>query len=166
MSDEELTLEQKATNSETHKHIDRVRSLLNQCINDLMCRGEFHDQSKLRSPEVEIFTEFTPKLKGSTYGSDEYKGYLKEMKVALDHHYTHNDHHPEHYPNGIDDMSLLEILEMLLDWKAAGERHENGDIFKSIEINTERFNLSPQLVKILTNTAQHLFAGEGDEVLF
>ena len=31
-----------------------------------------------------------------TYGSDEYKACLTEMKPALDHHYAANRHHPEH----------------------------------------------------------------------
>lgn len=41
----------------------------------------------------------------------------------------------------------------MCDWKAASMRHEDGDIRKSIEKNTKRFNLSPQLVNILKNTA-------------
>jgi len=39
----------------------------------------------------------TPKLAGSTYGSEEYKAFLGQMKPALDHHYAVNDHHPEHF---------------------------------------------------------------------
>lgn len=157
-SDGMLTTEHKATNYETFRHIERVRNLLNKCSVELLHRGERHDQSKLESPEVELFTEFTPKLAGSTYGSDEYEGFRKAMGPALDHHYANNSHHPEHWKNGIDDMSLLDIVEMLCDWKAASERHNNGNIRKSITINANRFNMSPQLVKILENTADLLFA--------
>ena len=54
----------------------------------------------------------------------------------------------------VNGMSLLDLLEMLLDWKAASERMQGGgDIIKSIEINTERFSLSPQTVNFLKNTA-------------
>lgn len=154
---EELSIEQKATNYDTYKHIDRIRNLLDLCCSDLLKRGEFHDKSKLNSPEIELFTEFTPKLSNSTYGSEEYNSFLKEMRVALDHHYANNRHHPEHFKNGIDDMNLLDIVEMLCDWKAASERHNNGNIRKSIEINANRFNISPQLTKILENTADLLF---------
>jgi hypothetical protein len=49
-------------------------------------------------------------------------------------------------------MNLFDILEMLIDWCAACKRHADGDIEKSIEINTKRFNLSPQLVNIIKNT--------------
>ena len=80
----------------TFKHIALVRKLMGRAISALVVRAVKHDDSKLRSPEVEIFEEFTPKLAGSTYGSEEYEGFRKAMKPALDHHYAHNSHHPEH----------------------------------------------------------------------
>lgn len=137
---------------ETYKHIQMVQKLLLNCIHDLSNRQLVHDQSKLNSPEVEIFEEYTPKLATSTYGSEEYKQFLKEMKPALDHHYANNSHHPEYYPNGIKGMSLLDVLEMLCDWKAATLRHNDGDIRKSIEINQKRFGYSDELKQILINT--------------
>lgn len=152
-----LTTEQKATNNDTFRHIERVRNLLNACVVDLLKRAEKHDQTKLETPEVEAFTEYTPKLAGCTYGSDEYRGYLAAIKPALDHHYAHNRHHPEHHKNGVNDMNLLDVLEMLCDWKASSERHNDGNIRKSIEINANRFGLSPQMVAILENTADVLF---------
>lgn len=148
-----LTQDQQATNYATFRHIERVRNLLNQMAVDLLKRGEQHDQSKLESPEVELFTEFTPKLAKSTYGSEEYEGFRKAMGPALEHHYAKNSHHPEHWPNGINDMNLLDLIEMFCDWKAAGERHNNGNILRSIEVNANRFGISPQLVKIFQNTA-------------
>jgi hypothetical protein len=152
-----LTEEEKSTNYDTLRHIERVRNLLNVCIKELIVRGENHDQSKLQSPELEYFTEYNPKLAGSTYGSDEYKGFLNSIKPALDHHYANNSHHPEHYKNGVDDMNLIDIVEMFCDWKASSERQNNGNIRKSIEFNANRFNMCPQLIKILENTADLLF---------
>ena len=141
---------------ETEKHIKRVSDLLAECVFNLCKRGDSHDISKLQEPELSIFNEFTPKLKHSTYGSDEYKTFLKDMKPALDNHYSRNRHHPEHFLNGIKDMNLIDLLEMIVDWKSASERHENGDIFKSIEINQERFGYSDELKSILKNTAEWL----------
>lgn len=40
---------------------------------------------------------------------------------------------------------------------AAVERHADGDIHKSINYNTGRFNLDPQLVAIFRNTADRVF---------
>jgi hypothetical protein len=108
------------------------------------------------SPEKGILDEFTPKLKGSTYGSDEYKGFLGAMKPMLDHHYANNRHHPEHHATGIDGMTLLDVVEMLCDWKAAGERHANGSIAASLKHNRTRFHVSDQLYRILENTAREM----------
>lgn len=153
-----LKKEEKATNYDTFRHIERVRNLLNSVAVELLKRGELHDQTKMESPEVELFAKYTDKLKDTTYGSEEYNQYKKEMQPALEHHYAHNRHHPEHFKNGVDDMNLLDIIEMLIDWKASSERHNDGNIRKSIEINAKRFNMSPQLVQIFENTADFLFS--------
>lgn len=142
---------------DTEKHIARVQELLSGVMGGLAFRHDYHDASKLQSPEKEMFDEYTPKLRAMTYGSDEYKRCLAEMQqTALAHHYEHNSHHPEHYPNGIDGMSVLDVLEMLCDWKAATERHADGDLSRSLEINRARFNISDQLHIILVNTAREL----------
>lgn len=154
-----LTLEQQATNAATMKHIRCVGRLLHKVAVELLRRADTHDQSKLESPEVELFTEYTTKLAGCTYGSPEYEAFRKAMGPALAHHYASNDHHPEHFKNGVDDMNLVQMIEMFCDWKASSTRHNDGNIRKSIEHNANRFGLSPQLVRILENTAA-LFEGD------
>lgn len=147
-----MTEAQEACNYHTFRHIERVRNLLNTVIVELLKRGELHDQSKLVSPEVEEFTRLTPLLAGTTYGSPEYNTLKKELANALEHHYANNRHHPEHWKRGIRDMNLLDLIEMFVDWKAASERHNDGNIRKSIEINGPRFNFPPELVEIFENT--------------
>ena len=142
------------SSADTLRHIRRVDELLIQLATDLLERVGQHDYSKLEEPEKALFDEFTPKLRDSTYGSDEYKGFLAEMGAALQHHYEHNRHHPEHYSNGVDGMTLTDLAEMLADWKAAGERHADGDMAKSLTVQRERFGLSDQLFSILENTAR------------
>jgi hypothetical protein len=141
---------------DTMTHVRRVRELIGQVRGELDERARDHDLCKLNPPEKEIFDEFTPKLKRSTYGSDEYRGFLKEMKVALDHHYAESRHHPEHFENGVSSMNLIDLIEMLADWKAASERHEDGNIYKSIMHNTARFGMSAWLVDCLLHTAEDL----------
>jgi hypothetical protein len=95
-------------------------------------------EARPNSPEVRVFDEFTPKLKTSTYGSDEYEGYLEAMGDGLKHHYAYNRHHPEFFSgDGVDGMALVDLIEMLPDWKAATERHEDGDLAKSVEIHRQ-----------------------------
>lgn len=137
---------------ETEEHISRVKELVYLFIDQLKAQVNYHDQSKFESPEKEIFKKYTSKLKDTTYGSDKYKQYLKEMKPALDHHYKFNSHHPESFSNGIKGMNLIDIIEMFFDWKAATERHADGDIIKSISINKERFKYGDILESIFKNT--------------
>jgi len=142
---------------DTMKHKFRVAHLITEvAVCELLKRANKHDNSKLESPEVEIFDEMTPKLAGCTYGSEEYKGFFDKMKPAFDHHYAQNSHHPEHYKEGVDDMNLFDLMEMFFDWKAASERHNDGNINKSIEVNGGRFKMSQQLIRIFENTAKML----------
>lgn len=138
--------------TETIKHIKQVSDLMWHVICAIGKRITHHDASKLQEPEKSMYDKFTPMLRSLTYGSDEYKATLKEMGAALDHHYRVNSHHPEHYPNGINGMSLIDLIEMLADWKAASLRHADGNILKSLEVNRVRFGMSDQLFEIFKNT--------------
>lgn len=142
--------------TDTMLHIKRVAQLLSLAAGELLRRALIHDQSKLESPEKELFDDFTPRLAGCTYGSDEYKEFLKGLKVALDHHYSKNSHHPEHYEHGMNGFDLFDLIEMFFDWKAATERHHDGNIFKSIEINQKRFEYPDMIASIFRNTAKRL----------
>lgn len=141
---------------ETQKHIEKVRKYIRFFTDKLTTRGVNHDASKLESPEVEIFAEHTDCLKDLIYDSEEYKEHLADMKPALEHHYALYRHHPEHFQNGIDDMNLIDLVEMLADWKASSERQKDGNLLLSIEKNAKRFNISAQLKQILINTAKTL----------
>lgn len=194
---------------DTKKHINRVADLLGECADELFRRGEIHDASKLVEPEKSGFDSCIPKLVNLTYGSDEYRAALREIKPTLQHHYANNSHHPEFYPkqdsgfrgqmlrmasaeaqkqvsaaelrgdespeavaallqtsrdfqdfashleSSVNGMNLFDVIEMLMDWKAASERMANGgSIEKSIEVNIGRFGLSPQFANLLRNTAR------------
>lgn len=151
-------MEKYDSEEETVKHIKSVNDKIDWVMFQMNRRGLMHDQTKLESPEKEIFDEYTPKLKNTTYGSEEYGKYLEEMKIALDHHYKNNRHHPEHFNNGIRDMNLIDLIEMFCDWLSATERHDDGDIFKSIEYNQSRFGYSDELKDIFDNTAKFYYS--------
>lgn len=155
--DDPLLIPELEAKVQTYQHIDKIRELLRFFANELVARGETHDRSKLMPQESRVFAEYTPKLKGTTYGSDEYKRFLVEMQPALDHHYANNRHHPEHFcpkdPKvGIREMNLVDVMEMWIDWYASSMRHADGDMAKSIEINEDRFGMSPDLAAIFRNT--------------
>ncbi len=149
--------------SETRKHIMEVSKNINSMCIMLLDRASTHDASKLDEPEASIFEKYTPLLKSSTYGSPEYNNFLSQMKVALEHHYAHNSHHPEHHAFGeqiemdeyyLEYMNLIDILEMFCDWMAAIKRHADGSMEKSLAVNKVRFNISDDMVQIFKNTAK------------
>ena len=149
---------------ETRQHIERVRDFIALAVSNLCERSAKHDATKLIEPELSAFDIATPKLARMEYGSKEYKQSLRELGPALAHHFEHNDHHPEHYPNGVQGMSLMALLEMLCDWRAASERtQQRGDdptkvkTFESgLLYNKERFGISDDVYEILINTAREL----------
>lgn len=162
--------------NDTRDHINTVRGYIyHRVMNNLSLRAYYHDRTKLRSPEKEAYDEATPKLRQNTYGTPEYFAAFEPMKEAIRHHYAHNRHHPEHAVTyikqdgtfdydeaevkdgtAISRMTLLDLIEMLVDWKAASERHADGDFMASLAINKERFGISDQLLSILHNTAVEL----------
>lgn len=143
---------------DTLEHRQNVVNGITDFCADLMERADRHDESKLHSPEKERFDFVGTRqhLGKHEYGSDEYKKSLEYLGPALQHHYEANDHHPEHFENGVDGMNLMQLCEMFFDWNAAAKRNKGGDIFKSLEVNKERFHLSDQLYNILKNTAESI----------
>lgn len=141
--------------ADTLRHAQRVGELLAPLIADLVGRSVSHDKSKTVEPELSVFNEYTPKLRDSTYGSEEYREFLQGMGEGLAHHYTTNRHHPEHHDGGIEGMTLVDLLEMLADWKAAGERHANGSMVRSLRVQRERFAIGDSLLRVLENTARY-----------
>lgn len=160
--DDELKYDSR---NDTTRHIWRVQEFIHQAVGNLQLRAINHDASKLEEPEKPYFDRLTPRLAELRYGSQEYKESLRELGVALEHHYEHNSHHPEHYKEGVAGMSLLDLVEMLCDWRAASERTKQRadgdeylkrDFMESLAYNRERFGMDDQLFKIIVNTAREL----------
>ena len=139
----------------TLEHIWQVQHFLSDFAGQLTERGIEHDASKLREPELTAFAKANKMLSQHEYGSEGYhKARIEGLGPALTHHYQNNRHHPEHHQNGVNDMTLVDLVEMWCDWRAAVLRQKNGDLIKSIDINEQRFGLSAQLAQILRNTAK------------
>jgi len=138
---------------DTYEHIRNVQRFMGKIINELLDCQLDHDYTKLFSPEKEAYDGLGERLREHEYGSEGYKAVLREMKPAIKHHYDWNSHHPEHYSDGISGMSLIDLVEMLCDWKAASLRHpgDNGPR-ESMDHNQERFGFSDELKSILINT--------------
>lgn len=139
---------------DTWEHIHRVQYYMKRLIESLHLRAHLHDQSKLRTPEKELLDVATPLLKDLTYGSPEYKNSLAYMSDGIKHHYEHNRHHPQYHDAGINDMTLVDLVEMVCDWTAARERGKNNEFLAGMEINRQRYNIDNQLFQIILNTCE------------
>lgn len=166
--------EQRAFVEETKEHITQVREWMSEVIENIGRRIGTHDSSKLEDPEISGFIAMTEELKLSEadYPSPEYRAILKKYGPStILPHYQANDHHPEHYcfdqgildpewvkaGRGIRKMSLLSLIEMLCDWKAATTRMKGGgDLLESISYNQDRFGYDDDVRAILINTAREL----------
>ena len=137
---------------DTLKHMKNVRYAIGLLRKKLVYRGKIHDRSKVEDPELEYFNKYTPMLAKIEYGSKEYQESIDNLKPALEHHYANNSHHPEHYPNGIADMDIIDLLEMFCDWNAASKRTKDGTMQKSIDVSCKRFNVDGLLKKIFENS--------------
>jgi hypothetical protein len=138
----------------TRKHMQRVSELLGDAAIELIKRGRAHDLSKLEPVELEPLQRMQDLIDAegqAPYGSDEYRRRTALLGPMIEHHYANNSHHPEHYADGIAGMDLIDVLEMVLDWKAASERGEESQI--NISASVERFGISEQLAQIIRNTA-------------
>jgi len=128
-------------------------------VDVLEYRAEHHDESKLND-EIErpIFEMYTPVLPTLEFGGEAYKQALASMGDGLKQHYRNNAHHPEQYANGIEGMTLYDVMEMVADWMAAASKKGS-----SIDLAylSKRFGISEQLCKIIENT---LWAADMDNV--
>jgi hypothetical protein len=165
--------EEYDSTADTLNHIYRVRQLLNEVRDHLYLRGLDHDRSKLEEPEKSAFDQLGQRQRGIKYGTPEYFAQFEYpgMKEAIQHHYYVNSHHPESHVmstpedlnkaevldgTAVSRMTLLDVCEMVADWRAASERYREGSIADSLEHNRVRFGLSDQLYAILVNTVEEL----------
>src|SRR6266487_1604582 len=132
-------------------HKQRVAYYMQAVANDLFRRAAVHDNSKLSPEEFEAYDEAFPNFKKYAFGTEEMQAVYDRIRPALQHHFQANDHHVEHFEHGIDDMSLVQLIEMLCDWLAASERSQ-VDFSTGLEMNRKRFHIDDQLFGILKST--------------
>jgi hypothetical protein len=146
---------------DTLDHVQLVRNYVSMFIVEMLKRSERHDASKFTEAEKPTLDAVLPLLKKIAYGSPEYAALKERAKPALDHHYKHNSHHPEHYgEEGIAGMDLFDLVEMICDWLAWARKPGNV----KLDYNVDQFGIEPQLKAILINTLARWPAdGAGDK---
>jgi hypothetical protein len=136
-------------------HRQRVFNLMSRLSQEVMRRGNDHDESKLGPEELPHYIATIDEFEQHAYGSDGYHKAKESLGPAVLHHYKHNRHHPEHFGGDIGKMNLVDLLEMLADWKSATQNHPEkpGNMAKSISLAVDKYKISPELSRILYNTA-------------
>ena len=140
-------------------HKRRVATYMLLVAYELSKRAAIHDNSKFTEQEFKAYELAFPELQKHAYGSPEFQAALDTIKPAIAHHYAANDHHPEYFEQGINDMNLVQLVEMACDWLAASERSQK-DVKAGLEINRERFGIDEQLYGVIKNTLDALKAKE------
>ncbi|MFW6271771.1 MAG: DUF5662 family protein [Desulfosalsimonas sp.] len=138
------------------QHISEVRENIEAFAGALRNRGISHDRSKLNACEFDAFVSTNEDFKKADYGSPEYQKCVEAIKPAVDHHYANNRHHTGYHQNGINDMTLVDIVEMVCDWKAAARRSPNKSFADTLTYAFKKYGINDQLQQILINTFQAL----------
>lgn len=143
---------------DTLEHINKVQERIRQVVASLRHRSLVHDASKLKEPEKSGYDLLGHRLHSVTYGTPEYYAVMNDPQItgAIQHHVENNSHHPEAHEGGVSGMSLLDVMEMACDWKAASARGGGVSFTDGLEINCKRFGIDDQLASILENTVREL----------
>lgn len=146
--------------ADVQAHQATVRNFLAVMEVELAMRAARHDESKLLPPEKETFDRWKPVIEREVLGTADYDAARRAMGEGLQAHYRSNRHHPEHFPNGINGMTLIDVIEMFCDWMAVATS-------KGTPLNwaylSERFSIGSQLLHILQNTAAEWAADKSAE---
>ena len=137
-------------------HVGEVQENIEEFTSELKKRGLAHDRTKFLALEFDAFVSTREDFKRANYGSEEYKRCVDEAHGAVVHHHENNRHHTHYHKNGIDDMNMIDIIEMVCDWKAASRRSPDMDFAGSIDHAFKKYGVGKQLGRILKNTFEQL----------
>lgn len=136
-------------------HIAMVREYMMKSVSNLQYRLLHHDDSKLVEPERSAYEGLNEALEGIPFGTNWYRQKIKDhLGEALTHHYEHNSHHPDHWDDGVEGMSLFDLIEFLCDIRAACDEKGKHEI--DLETNAKFHNMHDSVAKILKNTIREM----------
>lgn len=144
-------MEQINTEEYIKGHITRVRKHIATFVQLLIKRSLNHDNSKLQEPELTWWTEMDKEPR-FPYGSKEYKEKMKRCEKVFKHHYSYNRHHPEFYEKGVNDMTLVDIVEMMCDWLGYKQTISITEALNVCDEQMKRYNISNELRQVIFNT--------------
>lgn len=131
-----------------------VRTYLLRLAHQLEERALLHDLSKFSLDEFEGMVSLNSIARGQRLDSPGYKDTLRSEAIKL--HWSRNSHHPEYHKDGIKDMSLLDLIEMVIDWRAASETYKRTSFGESLQIQKERFKMTEEQYRLIQLIAEDI----------
>lgn len=120
---------------------------------DLLRRGVEHDNSKF---DTEEFVSLSRILTKDRRGFKDASVALTDEQIhAIECHWKKNTHHPEYYADH-NDMSYLDILEMVCDWYARSKQYKTDFIPFVEERQRNRFKFSDETFDTILKTCRLL----------
>lgn len=159
-SQEAIDLFKKRTNH----HIELVQNNIclfqesgeyNDIFDELALRASSHDRSKFSEPELTPYIWLTWKYH-CEWNNIPFKlpiGMDQKIRDAKFHHFSNNRHHPEWHFD-LNDMTIVDLIEMVCDWKAAGQEfgekslvgYANRVLGKKLHFDQKKINLIYKLI--------------------
>ena len=130
------------------RHQALVSARLRELARHLEKRADLHDLSKYRFDEFEGFVQINQVARKYPYGSKEYMESIKDNNV-VDLHFGRNRHHPEYHANEVNDMTLIDIIEMVCDWSGAAETYGTNTFRDSLGKQIKRFDLTSEQLYLI-----------------
>lgn len=154
----DTTYEQVALIRSWLQHTAHLRATLGRIVALIQHRADTHDLSKLNNDEFEGFARINRVAREQKFGSPEYIESMRQEKPTLDLHFSRNRHHAERprlmgeaaetarglpddstywQAHGEAEMTWLDIVEMVCDWRAAQLGYgDNGRTWaENVELN-------------------------------
>lgn len=148
----------------TDQHIQRVINNMNLMdgfknisLQTLQERGAAHDQSKYEEPERLAYIWLTWYHKQRKDGVDiEYPDGVQEaVNKAIKHHTESNRHHSEAHTS-VNDMSCLDVVEMVCDWTAISQEYGADTCLAWVEANVSKFGFNDDMLAFIYETISEL----------
>ena len=117
-------------------------------------RGLRHDSSKLGPEEFEGFCEINRIAREHSIGTPKYEAALRDAP-CIHAHFANNSHHPE-YHDSIEEMGWLDIIEMVMDWKAAVDTYGTNSLRGSLDYQRERHGFTDEQWWLILQTVDWL----------
>lgn len=130
----------------------------------LLVRGSEHDNSKFDKDEFRKMSMILKKESSVSFTNPSTQLSPEEEK-AIKYHWSHNRHHPEYFDNPSEEMTELDILEMVCDWFSRSLQFNTDFIPFILERQENRFHFTDKAFnKILKycNLIEELYKNQSE----